>query len=334
MLKSDEPSLPKNDDVPLDELTLVAEKARAYGAETWAREVWRELAAATPDPLAFAHRHALFVLKPEAIAGRAGTRILDAVAAEGFRPVAVRTIDVDRHVMRAMWLYKLNVATLERIRIQEILQTSCPNLGVIVLDETWDGTMPAAVRLTAFKGPSKVDERRPDHLRSELGVQNRLLSFLHTTDDPADLVRELGIFFRAGDRARVIDEMVAGADRHALACDVVRALESDVPYHDLRLETALAGITRRVAQQASSEADASERAAWERLAHLCESPNRARAYGWPELWEQIEPRLSALEPWDVIVAGAHLVQQDIPGEAPTLAEPEGEAAWLAVRRTG
>ena len=307
---------------PLDELTLLPTKADAYARETWAREAWAEVARAT-DPLALVHHHALLVIKPEAMAARVAPRILDALAAQKFTPVAVGTVDFDRHLMRALWAFRLNIATVERLRLQELLQTSCRNVVLVLRDMSPQLTLPASVRLTAFKGPAKLESRRPEHLRTGLGVQNRLLSYVHTTDEPADLLRELGVFFAPFELRQVVREMLAASDKLEQAREVVRAIELEVSPHDLRLETALAGITARAAE-AALEADNGERSAWHRLAQLCDSSPAAE--GDPTLWAQIESLMTALNRWDVVVTGAHLVQQDVPG-VPTLVGDADAASW-------
>lgn len=307
---------------PLDEFTVLPAKAHAYARETWTREAWAELAQATSDPVALVHHHALLVIKPEAMAARVASRILDALAAERFTPVAVGTVEFDRHLIRALWAFRLNLATVERLRLQELLQMSCPNVVLVLRDLSPQLALPASVRLTAFKGPATLERRKPEHLRTGLGVQNRLLSYVHTTDEPADVVRELGVFFTPLKLRELVCEMLAASDKLELAREVVRAIERDVPPHDLRLETALAGIAARAAE-AALEADHGERAAWRELSRSCGSHPSASADSGAALWTQIESHATGLKRWDVVTAGAHLVQQDVPGAAALLGDADG-----------
>jgi nucleoside diphosphate kinase len=308
--------------VPFDELTVMPDKARAYAEETWAREAWEDLAEASGDPLEFMHRQALLIIKPDAIAARATSAILDSVLAQRFRPAAVRTVAFHRHLMRSLWHYKFNVATPERLAIQDMLQSSCPNILVMLRDEEPDPSIPAAVRLTAFKGPSALARRRSEHLRSQLGVQNRLLSFVHTTDEPADLVRELAIFFPRAERRALIAEVLERNDRRVALDGAVRALEAAMAPHDLRLDTALIRIYELASEQAASDGCGD----WARLAALCASPASAHAAGWTALWPLLEPRLTLFDRWDVIALGAHLVQEDLAGTLPRLGDADA-ALW-------
>jgi hypothetical protein len=46
--------------------------------------------------------------------------------------------------------------------------------------------------------------RAPDSLRSVAGSPNRLLTMVHTSDDPADVVRELAVFLPWRERAALV----------------------------------------------------------------------------------------------------------------------------------
>jgi len=51
-----------------------------------------------------------------------------------------------------------------------------------------------ARRLTLLKGGNDPAGRAPGSLRSAAASPNRLLATVHTSDDPADVARELAVF--------------------------------------------------------------------------------------------------------------------------------------------
>jgi hypothetical protein len=61
-----------------------------------------------------------------------------------------------------------------------------------------------ARRLTRLKGGNDPAGRAPDSLRSVAGSPNRLLTMVHTSDDPADVVRELAVFLPWRERAALV----------------------------------------------------------------------------------------------------------------------------------
>jgi hypothetical protein len=55
--------------------------------------------------------------------------------------------------------------------------------------------------ITRLKGGNDPAGRAPDSLRSVAGSPNRLLTMVHSSDDPADVVRELAVFLPWRERA-------------------------------------------------------------------------------------------------------------------------------------
>jgi hypothetical protein len=305
----------------LEGLTRVPDKARLYAGETWFREAWELLGAELADPAALAERHAILMIKPDAIAARAAADVLDSAAASGFAPVAVRPVALGRHTLRALWLFKFNIATVARMRITDLIHEQSPNLLVLLRDMRPEPGLPASLRLTGWKGPSDPERRRPDQLRSRITIQNRLLSHVHTSDEPADVVRELGLLLDPGDLGSFVREALAAEDARAAVDELTGRLYGSVPAHDLRLETALPGVAR-VAERLAEEAPAGvERAVWDEVARAAESVAGAWGAGWDALAPIASPEaVGEFAAWDVITVGSYLVPQDIPGGERTLGD--------------
>ncbi|ANP49527.1 hypothetical protein J2Z21_006023 [Streptomyces griseochromogenes] len=222
-------------------VTRSATKARLYGVDNYFRESSRLFGNDLDAVLGIT----LCVLKPEAAAGRRYRRALEALRDNGFRPVDVVRFRHNRLTVRETWRFQLNFASGERIDAMDLVLGSADSVLLVLKDERWaPGRVPAAVRLTALKGPSDPAQRRPEHLRSRLGAVNGLFNFTHTSDEPIDVMREIAIVCdgqrRELLRARVLD----GYDALPEAADAFDDLEAQVAEHDLDLENSW----RRLAQ--------------------------------------------------------------------------------------
>jgi nucleoside diphosphate kinase len=197
----------------LDDLTVLPEKARRYREEVFCREAWPDVeAVAGDDARQLLHRHGLILFKPDGIAGGVIEEALGVLEELDFEPVAGAIVQLDRHSTRWLWLYRFNVASVERVRLHDRVNCSGPSLLAVLRDRRTvrGGSIPAAVRLTDCKGPSRPERRRPDQLRTRLGVDDRLLNFVHTSDEPADVLRELGILLTSAERRSLLSQIVTG----------------------------------------------------------------------------------------------------------------------------
>ena len=122
----------------------------------------------------------------------------------------------DRHAIRGLWRYQWNMATPQRQALQEQIMTSFDSLLVIVRRSS-PIRVPTTVYLTDLKGPSLPADRKPEHLRTVLNSTNPVLNFVHTADEPADVIRELGIYFDAGQRADCVRMLLADQPTSARA---------------------------------------------------------------------------------------------------------------------
>ncbi|MFL6161962.1 MAG: nucleoside-diphosphate kinase [Jatrophihabitantaceae bacterium] len=206
-------------------LTVSATKARLFSVDTYFVEAWQQLTELTPDPLEFAHRHGIVVLKPDACAGRRGSAIINWLAEHGFEAAYCARLRFDRHSLRALWRYQWNMATPQRRALQEQVMTSFDSL-VVIVRRARPIRVPTTVYLTDLKGPSLPADRKPEHLRTVLKSTNAILNFVHTADEPADVIRELGIYFDTAQRSACLRTLL----RHDEPADtrmLLEELESD-----------------------------------------------------------------------------------------------------------
>lgn len=291
---------------------MLESKRRLYVAETWLREGWEDIVAEANDAaLVLAQSHALAVIKPDGLVAGVLEPTLEQLRASGFVPVAARAVQYNRHLMRMLWLYKLNTASIERVRIHDAILLSGPSVMLVLHDRQWQDTasVPASVRLTAVKGPSRPDRREPSHLRSRLGVQNRVLNFFHTTDEPADVVRELAMLFPSDECRTLLREAHAGDDRTGDALDIGAAVTPRAAVHDLDLGASLKRVATATRRRSSETHDDGERSRCARVLLLCDAGHRGT---WRELDELISSTAVDPDPWDMITIAAHLAEHDEP----------------------
>ncbi|MEV5355840.1 hypothetical protein [Streptomyces sp. NPDC052693] len=212
-------------------------KADVFARDLFALEGWASLAGEIGEQQAyvFAERTSLMWLRPDAFAAGTARGVLTAAEAAGFRPVAARPVRLERCGVRALWAYMCRWATAERLMLLDAAAALGPGLLVVWTAGTSTaraaGGEPVSVRMTRLKGRNDARHREAGSLRAVAGSPNRALTMLHTTDDPADVVRELGVFCDRAERVELIRQAsthLAGALPAAVE-GAVRAVEAEVP---------------------------------------------------------------------------------------------------------
>jgi len=188
-------------------LTSLERKRELYSADPYFREAAWDAAGVLGDRFyPMLHSTALLVVKPEALAARRLRKILNYLEANHFRLVSYRLLRFSRHVVRELWRYQWNAATIEKMDLAD--RTLCSFSTGILLglhEMRWPRQVPAAVRLQSLKGAAALEKRDPGSIRAVLEAPNRMISFVHTSDEPADILRELGIFLDRPERAQFFE---------------------------------------------------------------------------------------------------------------------------------
>ncbi|MFF7988433.1 hypothetical protein ACFZDG_01410 [Kitasatospora xanthocidica] len=307
-------------DIPpqvLAEVTRSAVKARLFGVDNYFREACWTFGEDVREVLPVA----LCVLKPESAVGRRYDTALRALLDNGFRPVDVLRFRHDRLTIRETWRFQLNFAAPERIATMDLVLPSLDSVLLVLADERWrPGGIPGSVRLAALKGPSAAELRKPEHLRQRLGAINGLFNFVHTTDEPIDVLRDLGLLCSAERRElvrerirerhdalpetrRVLEEIEAATEPHDLDLEASweRLVKSGAPAGELaRRRAAGEEVTVRELQDAARHPQADPRDHWDLLAVLTSTIT----FNVPDV-ERIFPNvlLSAWQPDTAGVAG-------------------------------
>lgn len=276
----------------LARLTPQPEKVAAYRGDTYVAETVEQLARHGVDPAAFATGHSMLLLKPDAIVARAVEPTLTWLRDNDYRVVAAEIVPVNRHLARALWYYAWNIASPERRRLADLLVQISDALVLVVTAP--DDPLPVPLRLARDKGPTDPRKRRPGELRHLLGRDNYLLNLVHTPDDPADVLRELAVYFPEQRRATVIASASARTSR-AAAGDATATRETPRPVERAR---ALAEQLYARTPERSFDRDTALRRVLDDLAPLPDDADPAT------LLNTALTTGAPVDPWSAIVLGS------------------------------
>jgi nucleoside diphosphate kinase len=282
-------------------LSRDAGKRARYAEDTYFQEGWGHLEELCGDPAGFAYRHGLVLLKPDAVVTRRLLPALDWLADSGFRVVAARPVLMHPTRARALWYFQWNAATSYRRRLADLCLTPVESMLLVVRAEG-ERVLPASVLVTDGKGPTEPAEREPGQLRHLLGRFSYLLNLLHTTDEPADVARELAVYFDSGDRARVIAEAAEGADRSGAARELATRLYAESTEQDLEFEPAARRLLARAGRLAGDRGVAAAA-----RADLTDALGRDGHDALRGVLEAVWRHELDLPSWDVVVTGASVL---------------------------
>lgn len=286
-------------------------KRRYYAGDPYFRETWEQLGAVCDERQRLQTelwRHAALVFKPEAFVVGRVRPALGRLSEAGFTAVHAFPFEFDRRAVRETWRYQLNVATLERIRVMDMVLTTGPSLYVLLRRNDPNDDVPATVKLRHYKGPTDPSQRRPHHLRSVLGAtQLSVLSFIHVADEPADLVRELGIFLPEEPRAEVLGRLLGSAGDPDGALRALASVEARYRLHDLDLS---ASVDRIAAAVTAAGIDPTLEA---RLLAMLDAVRRQDRASWAELIRELRRSGVDYDRWDEITVAAHYCSNYVDG---------------------
>ncbi|CAQ84651.1 MULTISPECIES: nucleoside-diphosphate kinase [Photorhabdus] len=287
----------------LEHLTMQSEKIRAYKNDFVPEEAWRViLSLYGKDVGSFVFGHSFILLKPETIARRLSCQVISYLAQRSFAPVAIACVELSRNAAHHIWRFQWNAATTDRIELTNLVNSQSPSI-LIMLRDCAPTSVPTAVKLWRLKGSAHAARRTADQLHSVLGMHNRMLGFVHTPDEPADLVRELSIFFDATELSMLlhtcrsteqsIDDLVIQCSR------AVAELESQYSAHTVNPNEVIQRLRFSAASCAQSPV-------WRDYSRgqpmtLAKILAHFREYGLER------------DSWDVLTIAAELIEHDIKG---------------------
>jgi nucleoside diphosphate kinase len=301
-------------------LTRSVLKARLYERETYFREGLSDAEQVLgPDLDEVLWRSAFLVIKPDGLVAGKLADVLRFLDEHGFTLAGARSLRLRGMRWRELWRYQLTSATLDRLAVNDLVMRCGPALA-LALRGVRDHEIPATVRLSSLKGSAMTPGMVPGTLRHLLGQPNRVLSFVHVADEPADLVRELGLLFPAPARQRLLERLRAGqpgpADQRALALARDRAPGR---------QFASAESLTRVAQAVRTVRGAEAQLAADLLGDL-DRMSAGQCIQWRPFGRRLAALAVPLDPWDIAVLGTSFIQYDEPGASKVLEGPD-LVAW-------
>ncbi|EPE94388.1 nucleoside-diphosphate kinase [Rhizobium grahamii] len=286
-------------------VTRIPVKAELYGRETYFREGLTDASESlAADMIAALHRSALVMLKPEGLAGGKASAIVEFLRAHGFGITAVIEHTLSRLEWRELWRFQLTAASLDRLAVNDLILQD--RVLLLLLHDNGPLRVPATVRLGVLKGPADLDSQPQNCLRRLLAQPNRLFSFCHVADEPADLLRELAILCDRPMRRSVLSRFAVGVlprreiqllDETLLASDRI-AREFDVQASLQRLAQAACGCSG---------------AATERILVDIARMHRGETIVWRAFATAVAEAGLEIDRWDLALLGATFIVPDEPG---------------------
>lgn len=257
------------------------------------------------------------VFRPDALVARSIERGLKVIGDLGFVPIAHRIFRYNRLSVREGWRYQLNIATRDRIDVMDMIMPASDSLYIVMKRTSATSRVPATTRLSSCKGPSLPEHREPHHLRRLLGVaQVSVLTYVHISDEPADIVRELGIFFDRTDRLEILRAIETEEKATQAIERAAKQLYSTIPPHNIQFADALDRIEQAAAQLLSTHHE---------IVRLCSRIRHGTSRDWRRLLALIDAAPISVDHWDRVAVAASLAEKHF--DAPTIIPDVSELDW-------
>jgi hypothetical protein len=235
-----------------------------------------------------------------------------------------RAVQFDRHTVRTEWQYNLNKATPERLDAMDLVNRAAPALYLLFDCNQADPVVPACVQFIDIKGDAALRTRAPHTLRARLGpIQDHLINFIHSPDEPADVVRQLGVFFDERERRDIYAALDNPHDNWEAAAATAKQLLDRVPRVDFDVAGAATQLETSLRAMAEPSAVARRDAALSALGQV-----RAGQRGlWPGLRDALRS-LGVPIPADVDIVLSCCTTVMHREHVPALLPTEGRTGWF------
>lgn len=169
------------------------------------------------------------LIRPDAFVTRQVPNILERVTALGFHPVAFCALQSNRLVPLELWRYQHNAGSLDRLALTQLIFDGWPCVWVLVKrsDSNTD-PLPCSVHLQGVKGSTHPECRTRTSIRGTVNAPGRLLSLIHTADEPADVLREFGLLLNREDRTLVLETLGETLDINKKLLDLVSNISENL----------------------------------------------------------------------------------------------------------
>jgi hypothetical protein len=306
-------------------LTVIDEKRGHFEDEAYFRESWAAATGSLGDGAARVLQSvAILVIQPDCIAWRKVDTCLDYFTDRQFMPVLVKPIQFNRHHIRELWRYQSPVSTLDSVALAELVCTKTESMLIFFADLVPEPVMPASTRLTMLKGSARPAKRAAGSLRSVLDCPNPNIVLVHASDEPVDIVRELGIFYDYESLLGIYSELglalaeLKPVDSVKLVADAYRKHPENGMCAELSAKILLAEI------DALGNGEHAEYA--RSLRAMIDGARHGRSLDWFAFSRHMALAGIDNHSWDALVVGAHYIQHSRPGRRNTI-DSSGLGRW-------
>lgn len=282
-------------------LTIFGSKKNYFSTETYFRESFfdgHEIVGENFVNLMV--RTAVVILKPEIFASGKAREVINLIEKHHFTLKAFSTFKYDRLKIRETWRYQYSEATIDRMSLVDHLY--CLGDAMLLFFEDTSPVLhkPASARLHKLKGASEARLRTPDTLRSIIQIPNGVIRFFHVPDEPADIIREMGILFERDQRFLIYSQLYTTSriDTKQLETTITE-LESQHPRHDFSLKTAW----KNIAKKSNNTVFATHIEKLQKQVANCEE------IGWEDVYSLLKANNFCI--YDILTIATHVLKQDV-----------------------
>lgn len=316
-----------------ERLTVINEKRIYYWFEPFFRESvedFRQMfGAGLYDQLS---NLAVICFLPDSVVGRRIHEGVDFLSDNGFRVISAVKVNYDFRSYNADWRFQLNDTTMERTELSHALVEMGPSLLVLLRDLNPLPGVPASVRLKCLKGASNPSLRQQHNLRDALRSVNRVLKFVHSADEPVDVIRIFGLLFNKTDRGALLSRLGEGNLSECPTWDTqqqIAALYEAFDSHDLDFEKSSKRLLGRL-QDISRYPDIGSAAAAARTISILRAALGGGKFDWQNFVKYLELAGLQVGDWDVITTCSYLIKHKFDGEK-SLISGEGLEDWFTLK---
>lgn len=186
----------QNNKLDITKLTRIPSKSKYFLKDTYFREVAYELSSCFGyDSVEVISKLSLVLVRPDAFVLRKASEAVERITNFGYKAIFFKSVNLSRFMIREIWRESYSQASIERVNVHERLFGLVEAIAIIFYNPSSTTQWPASVELSIRKGSTKQEKRNTVDLRALLGSPSRFLSLIHISDEPADVMRELGILF-------------------------------------------------------------------------------------------------------------------------------------------
>lgn len=285
-------------------LSIFGSKKRYFNTETYFRESWFDAdSIANNNFLRKLIRSAVVILKPEVFATEKALSIVKLIEQYNFRLKAAYITRLGKFQIREIWRYQYSEATIDRMTLVDHLYSLGDTLFTIFEDTSSDLIMPASARLNQLKGASEERLRSQESLRSIIKIPNGVIRLFHISDEPADIIREIGILFDRDERIKIYKDMMA-YDRSITEEQLLEIIHNLKTQHIPTSFDALSCWDRILSNPQYKNIP--------ELIELKEKFDKKEFVGWDDIYFPLKE--VQINIYDILTIASHMIQQDVDNE--------------------